>query len=109
MYDDYLAKLDELKVSIYDVNKSFNPDPSVQLELSSLVKYTIANLYALSFNAKREKIINVEKDTNPILLVHRYIGMDKNDEHLQNFIVTNKIKLKELFLIKKGREVRFTI
>lgn len=109
IYNDYLTTLDTLKVSIYDVNNSFNPDASVQLELSSLVKYTISNLYVLSFEVKREKIIVVDKDTNPILLVHRYIGLDADDVNLVNFIVTNQIKLKELFLIKKGREVRFTI
>lgn len=109
IYDDYLATLDELVVSIYDVNNSFNPDASVQTELSSLIKYTISNLYFLSFEFKREKIIFVDKDTNPILLVHRYIGLDSTDDKLTNFIVTNNIKLKELFLIKKGREVRFTI
>lgn len=109
IYNDYLATLDTLKVSIYDVNNSFNPEPESQTELSSLVKYTISNLYVLSFEAKREKIIIVDKDTNPILLVHRYIGMDKDDVNLVNFIVQNNIKLKELFLIKKGREVRFAI
>lgn len=109
LYSKYLAKLDTLKVSIYDVNNSFNPDASVQSELSSLVMYTISNLYKLSFEAKREKIIIVDKDTNPILLVHRYIGLDFNDENLVNFITTNDIKLRELFLIKKGREVRFQV
>lgn len=109
LYSKYLAKLDTLKVSIYDVNNSFNPDASVQSELSSLVMYTISNLYKLSFEAKREKIILVDKDTNPILLVHRYIGLDATDENLVNFITTNDIKLRELFLIKKGREVRFQI
>lgn len=109
IYSKYLAKLDEVKISVYDVNKSYNPDPSVQSELSSLVKYTISNLYKLSFEAKREKIIFVDKDTNPILLVHRYIGLDASDENLVDFIVRNDIKLKELFLIKKGRQVKFTI
>jgi len=109
LYSKYLTKLDELKVSIYDVNNSFNPDASVQSELSSLVMYTISNLYKLSFEAKREKIIVVDKDTNPILLVHRYIGLDADDENLANFVATNNIKLRELFLVKKGREVRFQI
>lgn len=109
LYSRYLTKLDEVKVSIYDVNNSFNPDASVQTELSSLVQYTIANLYKLSFDAKREKIVVVDKDTNPILLVHRYIGLDADDEKLANFVKTNDIKLRELFLIKKGREVKFQI
>ncbi len=109
LYSKYLTKLDSLKVSLYDLNNSFNPDASVQSELSSLVLFTISNLYKLSFEAKREKIIIVEKDTNPILLVHRYIGLDANDNNLSNFITTNNIRLREMFLVKKGREIRVQI
>lgn len=109
MYSDYRATLDSVSVSAYDVNNYFSPDASVQSELSSLVQYTIANLYKLSFDAKREKIIFVDKDTNPILLVHRYIGLDNDDMNLANFVKTNNIKLRELFLVKKGREIRITI
>ena len=109
IYNDYISILDSVSVSAYDVNNSFNPDASVQSELSSLVQYTIANLYKLSFDAKREKIIFVEKDTNPILLVHRYIGLDNDDVNLANFVKTNNLKLKELFLVKKGRDIRITI
>ena len=109
LYSKYLAKLDDLKVSLYDLNKSFNPDASVQTELSSLVLFTISNLYKLSFESKREKTIVVDKDTSPILLVHRYIGLDANDENMANFVKTNDIKLREMFLIKKGREVKFQV
>ena len=109
IYKRYLTKLDEVQVSIYDVNNSFNADQLVQSELSSLVQYTKANLYKLSFDAKREKIVYVEKDSNPILLVHRYIGMDADDVNLAKFVKTNNIKLRELFLVRKGREIRFAV
>lgn len=109
IYSSYLAKLDEAQVSIYDVNNSYTPDALVQSELSSLVQYTKANLYQLTFQAKKEKIIYVEKDTNPILLVHRYMGMDADDVNLAKFVKTNNIKLRELFLVKKGRKIRLAI
>lgn len=109
LYKRYLTKLDDVQVSIYDVNNSFTPDALVQSELSSLVQYTKANLYALSFQAKREKIVYVEKDSNPILLVHRYIGMDNDDVNLAKFVKTNNIKLRELFLVKKGRQIKFAM
>lgn len=107
IYKDYVETLDDSKVSVYDVNNTYNADGSVQLELNSLVNFTIANLYQMSFQTKRERIIYTSKKTNPILMVHRYVGMDEDDENLSNFIQANNIKLLELFSLGKGRQIKY--
>lgn len=107
IYDDYIETLDDSMVSVYDVNNTYNADGSVQLALNSLINFTIANLYQMSFQTKRERIIYTNKKTNSILLVHRYIGMDENDENLSNFLQANNIKLLELFSLGKGREIKY--
>jgi hypothetical protein len=104
-YEDYKKVLDENKVSIYDIKNNWNPDATVQQELNDLVVFTLANLYRLTFAAKRERVIYTSKKTNAILLVHRYVGLDNLDEHLENFISRNNIKLNELFTIQKGRKI----
>ncbi len=108
MYNDYVETLDSVKVSVYDVNNTYNADASVQVELNSLVNYTIANLYQMSFQAKRERIVYTTKKTNAILLVHKYLGMDDDDENLDNFIKQNNIHFTEIFSIPKGREIRYS-
>lgn len=107
VYEDYLKTLDDMQVSIYDVNNAYAPIPEPQANLNSLVNYTLSNLYALSFEAKRERIVVVDKKTNVILLTHRYLGLDVDDENIEIFIETNNIKLNELFSIEKGREIRY--
>lgn len=107
IYDDYMTTLDELKVSVYDVNNSYIPDATVQTELASLINYVVANLYSMTFEAKRERIVFTDKKTNVILLVHRYLGLDDEDNNIETFVTTNNIKLNELFSIEKGREVRY--
>lgn len=107
VYNDYIETLDSLKVSVYDVNNTYNADATVQTELNTLVNFTIANLYNMSFETKRERIIYTDKKTNAILLTHRYLGMDDDDVNLATFIQTNNIKLNELFAIEKGREIRY--
>lgn len=107
IYNDYLETLDELKVSIYDVDNNFIPDATVQTELNSLVNFTIANLYAMTFEAKTERIVYADKKTNVILLTHKYLGLDASDENIATFIKTNNIKLNELFAIEKGREIKY--
>lgn len=107
IYDDYLTTLDGLKVDIYDVTNTYAPIPEPQANLNALVNYTLSNLYALSFEAKRERIVVVDKKTNVILLTNRYLGLDVNDENIDIFIKTNNITLNELFSIEKGREIRY--
>lgn len=107
MYLDYLETLDNASVGIYDVGNTFQPDALLQTQLYDLVIYTIANLYQLAFEARQERIVYAEKDTNLILLVHRYIGLDANDENMEQFCTINNIKLKERFRIKKGRQIRY--
>lgn len=107
IYDDYLTTLDGLKVDIYDVTNTYAPIPEPQANLNALVNYTLSNLYALSFEAKRERIVVVDKKTNVILLTNRYLGLDVSDENIDIFIKTNNITLNELFSIEKGREIRY--
>ncbi len=104
-YEDYKKVLDQNKVSVYDIKNNWNPDATVQQELNDLVVFTLANLYRLTFAAKRERVIYTTKKTNAILLVHRYVGLDNLDEHLENFISRNNIRLNELFTIQKGRKI----
>lgn len=107
LYKDYLDTLDEVVVSVYDVSNAYTPDATAQQDLATLMNYTIANLYEFSFGTKRQRIVVVNKDTNVILLTHRYLGLDALDENTDVFIRTNNIKFNELFSIKKGREVRY--
>lgn len=107
LYNDYLQTLDEIGISVYDVNNAFTPDATAQKELNTLINYTLANIYSFSFGAKTERIVVVTKDTNVILLVHRYLGLDNDDENIDTFVKTNDIKFNELFAIKKGRSVRY--
>lgn len=107
VYSQYVQVLNDSYISIYDVNKTFVPNALVQNQLSELVNDTTANLYQMIFEAKIERITNVESDTNLILLVHRYIGLDASDANIEEFKEMNNIKFNELFIIKKGREIRY--
>lgn len=107
LYEDYLKTLDDISISIYDVSNAYIPNADAQVQLNTLINYTLANLFEFSFGAKKERIVVVQKDTNVILLTHRYLELDSNDENIDTFVKTNNIKFEELFSIKKGREVRY--
>lgn len=107
IYQDYLDTLGDLQVGVYDVRNTYTPDATVQSALNTMVNYTISNLYAMSFETKRERIVYVDKNTNVILLAHRYLGPNDEDENINTMIKTNDIKLDELFSIKKGRMISY--
>lgn len=107
LHNSYLQTLDSFSVDLYDINNAYSPDAEAQTELSTLMIMTYADLYQYAFGAKKEYIVVLTKDTNVILLTHRYIGLDANDENIDTFVKTNNIKFSELFSLKKGRAIKY--
>jgi hypothetical protein len=109
IYSDYLATLDSASVSIYDTENAWQPNAIVQSQLYDMVVFTVANLFNLGFDSQQERVVYTEKETNLILLVHRYLGMDVNDENLERFRQINQIKMNENFKIRKGRKIVYYV
>nr|WP_299067199.1 hypothetical protein [uncultured Allomuricauda sp.] len=108
-YTDYLNTVDEAQVDRYNIENEWAPNPQVQEGLYDLVTDTLANLYELAFGAKQERIVEVDYDTNLIVLVHRYMGLDEEDKNLETFRTINNIKNDEVFTIKKGRKIKYFV
>lgn len=109
IYNEYLETLDNASVSIYNTDSSWNPNVDLQNDLNNLVVFTISNLFILAFSAKQERIIYTDKDSNLILLTHKYLGLDSNDENIEKFREVNNIKLEELLNVKKGRKIKYYV
>lgn len=104
-YEDYLQTLDGIQASRSDIEKTFTPDNYQQTTLNNVIDDTLANLFLQAFNAKQERVILLERESNPIRLTHRFYSLDESDDNLQFFIDTNGLSLDELFEIKKGRKI----
>ncbi len=109
VFEDYQQVLDDNQVDIYDVDNTWSPNGTIQQELASLVHFTSISLFELSFNARQERQFILDKDSNIILLTHRFLGLDENDENLDLFRKINNIKNKERFIIQKGRTVKYFV
>lgn len=108
-YNRYLSFLDNLQTERADNNNSYTPDFAAIQALDRLSKLTIANLFEIAFELKQEREFILDKDSNPIVLTHRFYGMDKNDENLEYFISTNNIGINEILNLKKGRKVVYYV
>lgn len=108
VYENYLYTLDNASTSNYDIENNYQPNATVQTQLNNLVQFTLANLYNLAFEAQQERIVYTTKDTNIVLLTHRYLG-SATDENIETFRRINDVKLKELFRIKKERKIKYYV
>lgn len=107
LYFDYLQTLDNNQVGIQNIENEFAPDLDLQQQLIDLITFTSQSLFVLSFDAKKEKIKILKKDSNLILLTHELLSLDLEDENIKTFKRINNIKLNEIYNIKKGREIRY--
>mgnify|MGYP001215433169 CR=1 FL=1 len=109
VYDSYTKHLDDIEVSIYDNLNSYSSDGQVQSSILDLVTFTSSSLFELSFQAKQERFHLVEKDTNIIILTHRFLGLDSEDKNLDEFRNINGFRNGKIYEVKKGTEVKYYV
>ena len=107
LYADYLQVLDNAYVPITDNSNSFSASGETQALLQQTIISTIANLADLALNAKQERTVILMKDSNLILLTHKYMGLDANDLNMETFRQINNIKNGRLFNVKKGTKIKY--
>lgn len=95
MYDSALANYDSL---------SYSQSPDIAIGLDSIVNITLSNLFDIAFNSKQERSIILLKDTNTILLAHKYWNDD-----LDAFMNYNDIGLSEYLQVKAGRTIKYLV
>lgn len=109
IYNQYFGDLDLLQTANGGNTTSFIPDASGIIALNSLFNQTISSLFSIALNSKVERSIITEKDTNVILLTHRFYGLDPFDNNINEMIENNKLGLNQLLLIKKGTKIVYYI
>ena len=108
-YNQLLEDLDGLQTDNGGLPESYIPDPEPLIGLNDLISFTVSNLFDIALEAKQERAIILEEDSNAILLTHRFYGLDAADELLDYFISTNQIGLNELLQIRKGRRIFYYV
>jgi hypothetical protein len=107
LYNEYLVMLDSLYVADANPSKSFSQSAQTQDALQELVIYTLAGLNEIAFNAKQERLIILDRDSQLIVLTHKYMGLDPDDANIETFRSINGIKNTGVFLVKKGTQIKY--
>ena len=105
----FLDELDDRQSDRADVEGSYVPDFNSMNSLDLVVNLSLSNLFSIAFAARQERVFVLDADSNPIILCHRFYGMDSEDENLNEFISQNNLGSEELFQITKGREIIYYV
>lgn len=108
-YEEYISVLENSYIPESDVSNSFHASAGLQNQVQSMVLEATSNLFNLAFEAKQERLVVLEKDSNLILLTHKYMGLDSEDKNLETFREINKIRNKKLFRIPKGTVIKYLV
>lgn len=108
-YNKYIDTLDTLQTVDADELDSYIPDASSMILISNLVNFTLSSLFSIALNAKQERQVVLEENSNLINLTHRFYGLDVADENIDELILNNNIGINEHLLVKKGRLLRYYI
>ena len=108
-YNLYLLSLDSLQSANGGNVDSYMADAETLSNLDGLIKYTISSLFAIALNAKQERSVYIEDDSNIILLAHRFYRLDESDNSINELIANNNIGLSEMLGLRKGRKIIYYV
>lgn len=109
LYNNFIISLDILQTSTGADTDSYIPDFDSLLNLTNLVNFTVSQLFIIALNARQERTLLLEADSNAIVLAHRFYGSDIDDTTLDEFMNQNNIGLSEVLEIKKDRRLVFYV
>jgi len=108
-YNQYIANIDSLQTENGGSPDSYVPDYNAQTGLNSLVNYTVSQLFNIATTAQQERTVILEKDSNIVLLAHRFYGLQIDDSTIDQFILQNNIGRNEFLEVKKGRVLTYFV
>ena len=110
IYDQFITDLDTMQSGNGGNPEDYVANSEVLINLNSLVNFTMANLFDLALDAKQERILSLEDDSDFITLTHRLYGLDDEDENIDEMIRNNpQLGLDHYLNIKKGTEIIYYV
>lgn len=105
----YIQTLDGIQSANGGSVDSFIPDANALQQLNVLLNYTVANLFVIAMDAKQERSIILEEDSNWIVLAHRFYGLKQDDSTIEELIKNNNAGLNEMLQVRKNRKIVYYV
>lgn len=105
----YIQTLDGIQTDNGGSPDSFIPDANAMTQLNQLLNYTVSNLFTIAMDAKQERSVILEEDSNWIVLAHRFYGLKSDDSTIEQLIKNNNAGLSEMLQVRKNRKIVYYV
>lgn len=107
--ESYLSTLDGLQIGDGNNPDDFIPNQSSMIDLNDLINFTTGNLFNIGLDAKQERFLTLEEDTDFVNLAHRLYGPKQDDSHIAEIMRNNPLGLNGILVIKKETLITYYI
>lgn len=108
-YNQYVVDLDELQSENGGSVGSYIPDATSLNALNALINFTVSNLFNIALDAKQERSIILEEDSNIMIVTHRLYGLDEDDVNINKLISQNNLGLNSMLQLRKGERIIYYV
>ena len=108
-YNSFILTMDGLQTENGGTTESFIPNFNAMLELENSVNTTVSNLFNIALESQQERTVILEKDSNAIVLAHRFYGLDVDDVNLEKFVNSNQLGLLDYLTIRKNTPITYFV
>lgn len=109
-YNTYISSLDVIQIGNGSDLDDFIANSASISAINDLVNFTVSSLFTIAFDAKQERFLTLETDTNFINLSHRLYGLKSDDSTIDELLRNNpQLGLSSLLNIKKNTEIIYYI
>lgn len=109
VHSDFIDTLDVLQTENGGEEDSYIPDADSMVLLQQIVNYTASKLLEITLDSKQERTIILEKDSNIVILAHRFYGLKVDDSTIEYLINTNNFGMNDLVQISAGRKIKYYV
>jgi len=107
--NQFIINLDLLQTPNGGDVDSYIPDFNTISSINNVVNFAVSQLFIIALDARQERCVFLECDSNIIKLAHRFYGLEPDDSTIDELIEQNNIGLNELLQIKKDRKILYYI
>ena len=108
-YNTFIESVDSLQTNNAGDPESYIPDIEAMTGIDNVVNEALSSLFEVALNAQQERQVIINEDSNPIVLTHRFYGLDNEDENLSRFIDSNNLGINQLLSIPAGSVVTYFV
>lgn len=108
-WNQYISDITSFQTDNNGAPNSYIPSYDSLFQLQGLVNYSISNLLNIALDGKQERIFELEKDSNWVVLAHRLYGIDEANANVTTLIKNNNAGLKEMLNVEKGRMIKYYV